>query len=112
MRFGFEEVGSWNLADEGIQCDLHVELDPKQALLAYAMGENVVYIGRAHRAAGKAGYVGRSIRNALARDKQIKVFALLEWEPFDHCGLTVNVAAGVEDELVDRMQPPWNNYPG
>jgi hypothetical protein len=115
LRLGFMPVGMWSQTTEGIECVYESEFDAKKALFAYVIGESVVYLGRPHRGANvpaaRTGYVTRSIRNALNRDKVIKVYALLDWEPFEHKGLTVNVAAGIEDELVERMQPPWNNYP-
>ena len=112
IRFGFHEVGAWQLSAEGIDCHFDSEVDAKTSLLAYVMGENVVFIGRARTTAAGVGYVRRSIRSALTRAKPVRIFALTAWDHAEHKGLRVNVAAGIEDELVERMQPPWNNFPG
>jgi hypothetical protein len=108
VKLGFAQVGEWRRTISGIECVYSVEVDLKRALLAYVVSDTVVFIGR--EAGGGGGYVGRSIRNALARNKGILVFALTDWEPCTHKGMDVNVAAGIEDELVERMQPPWNSY--
>jgi hypothetical protein len=112
VKLGFEEVGEWSQTGDGIECLISVEADLRHALIAYAMAGSVVFIGRPLRNVPvRQGYVGRSIRSALARERPVKVFALRTWEPCRHFGIDVNVGAGIEDELIERMQPPWNNYP-
>jgi hypothetical protein len=110
-RLGFTEVGFWMRTSEGLECRYTGEFDPKQALLAYVLNDNVVYISRTrghNLSPSNPGRVARAIRAALNRDQGVRVYALNTWDEVSYQGMPVNVAAGIEDELVERMQPPWN----
>jgi hypothetical protein len=113
-KLGFTEVGYWLRTSEGLECRYTAEFDAKRALFAYVLSDNVVYIGRQRKPNAAvpigSGYISRAIRNALAHDKSVRIYALCDWTELEHEGMPINIAAGIEDELIERMQPPWNDY--
>lgn len=81
-----------------------------------------MYLGRSRRSLSKRMYSYKKlgptqitntknnnhIRVAPEAYKSIFIYALVHWEHVEHIGIPINVAAGIEDELIERMRPPWN----
>ena len=119
---GFVPAGGWATDGPHLRCDLSDHADRSPTLYAFVVEGEVVYVGKSVQPLSKRmGLYGRPgasqptnlrnnarIRDALAERRSVSVWALLDWEPVEHRGIPVNVAAGIEDALIERMAPPWN----
>ena len=124
LRVGFEEVGAWLLEGDTIKCQLPKHGESKKILYAFVSGDQVLYVGKSVRSLAQRlnGYrnpgptqrtntkVHRKIKDVLRQGKEVKilVFAPSEDEII-YRGIPLNLAAGLEDGLIARLQPPWND---
>lgn len=126
LDLGFVLVGRWELKGEKPTYTLDLHAERKDILYSFVVDGTVMYIGKSARTLGKRIYgyqtFGPSqitnvknnghIRAALVEGRTVEIFALVDWEPVFHCGIPVNVAAGIEDALIARLGPPWNGREG
>lgn len=122
LRLGFVAVGLWEANGSGITPILRLHGERLPCLYAFVVEDEVKYVGKSRRPLGKrlANYVkpGSSqstniknnahIRANIEAGRIVAIHALVDWEPLEHNGIPVNVAAGIEDEIVARMRPAWN----
>jgi hypothetical protein len=109
VRLGFRKVGHWSLHDSEVSPSYEEGLDLSGALIAYVSADSVMYIILSKKLESKSkGRLDRTIRTFLSKGRSVAIYALTEWTPYEHNGMSINVAAGLEDELIERMQPPWN----
>lgn len=122
-KLGFTHVGLWETYLDGIRHVIHVHADQERILYAFTTDDDVMYIGKSRRSLSKrmdhyqkvaTSQVtviknNRHIRAALEAGKTAHIYALVHWKQYDHHGIPINVAAGIEDELIERMRPPWND---
>lgn len=127
---GFEDVARWELdADNEIK---HTGDTPEywaaiisdfpQALYAFCVDGSPKYIGktaatlcarfRGYRSPGDTTATNKrcneAIRECIKEGKTVRILVLpnripLKWGPY-----SINVAAGLEDALIDELQPEWN----
>ena len=122
VRLGFVAAGVWVLDGATLRPILHLHAERLPCLYAFAVKDEVRYVGKSRRTLGKrlANYtrpgpsqstnvkVNAHIRANIEVGRIVAIYALVDWEPFEYNGLPVNVAAGIEDEIVARMHPAWN----
>jgi hypothetical protein len=91
-------------------------------LYAFVIGEKVFYIGKSIKTLHQRMYgyqnPGSSQRTNIANHQRliklletgqlVQIFVLAEYEPITYRGVLVNLAAGLEDELIQLLKPPWN----
>lgn len=129
LKIGFKNVARWvvadrwKLKDEGDDAEVWKALkEPKNALYAFCAGDEVLYIGKTARSLEKrfTGYrdpgntqatnckCHNAIRELIGAGKDVRILVLpdqthLHWGEF-----RINLAAGMEDSLVERLQPRLN----
>lgn len=129
LKIGFENVAQWKVAngrklkDEGDDAEVWEALkEPKNALYAFCADDEVLYIGKTARSLEKrfTGYrdpgntqatnakCHNAIRELIGAGKVVRILVLpdethLHWGEF-----RINLAAGMEDSLVERLQPRLN----
>jgi hypothetical protein len=88
---------------------------------AFAIDDAVTYVGlsssglrrridqyrRGHKGQRTSARVKALIAEAVARGQEVKVWVPMP-EPGEWRGLPVNVAAGLELGLIQKMRPVWN----
>lgn len=127
LEVGFKQVGHWNLA-EG---ELTLKLDPEwrlrtKVLYAFTVSGELAYIGKTAKSLGsrlqhyktppktveKGATTNRKnnhlIKEAIEEGKQVEVFAFASVANHQIGGFCLDHAAGLEDDLIARLQPPWN----
>ena len=91
-------------------------------MYAFAAAGQVLYIGKSVRSLKNRlyGYERpgptqrtnirnrENVRQALLQGQAVTVLALVVREQIMYRGLAINLAAGLEDVLIDRLRPPWN----
>jgi hypothetical protein len=130
LHLGFVDVGKWHPNGDVIDYQLDGEnasaneplLYANNALYAFVEGDQVRYIGKTARSIRKR-YVGycrpgkkqatnqrchSKIRNALAEGNEIRIFAFAPITHLRYAEFEINLAAGLEDDLIRQFDPPWN----
>ena len=120
---GLVRVGRWVLRNEDPTIELHLGQDPPMnALYAFVADGNVKYVGKTTRGLERRlyGYVNPGptqstnirvrarIADALQAGSQVEVHAWFDSGLHQVGEFRVNMAAGLEDDLVKQLRPEWN----
>jgi len=95
----------------------------REILYAFVVGEEVAYIGKSTRTFKQRMYGYQNpgpsqktnIKNhdrvvkALDQDETVDVYVFVQEEPVTYKGIPVNLAAGLEDVLIEWLAPSWNS---
>jgi len=119
---GFKPVGKWKLVEGKLDFDLFDEPESANILYAFVVDSEVMYIGKTDR-----GLRSRMLnyRNAhvsqttntrnneglvkcLLQKQSVEIYGLSTDGLFQYGGFHINLAAGLEDSLIDELKPPWN----
>ena len=122
LSLGFENVGHWFL--EGDQVTFTLTKSAKEANILYSFVVNgeVKYIGKTVLTLHKRMYFYKqgggsqrtNIRNraainaCLASGQQVKIYVLVPDLQMNYKGMPINIAAGLEDNLIMMLKPEWN----
>lgn len=121
-RLGFSRVGEWSLAANKPQVALRLLADAKQVIYAFVRENEVLYVGktvrslrsrmRSYEQPGPAQRTNKRVNGCLAASlidgKPVHVHAMSKWDGTPYRGIPLNVAAGLEDPLIELLQPKWN----
>ncbi|WP_148707724.1 GIY-YIG nuclease family protein [Komagataeibacter melaceti] len=136
IEIGFRDVGKWELTSSDRKLDYILDgfhakengilLESKNSLYAFVHNEYILYIGKTAGTIQKRfrGYknphqrqrtnwrCNEKIRDLLnqGQDVRIYVFATTSSHLMHLCYSTfsINIAAGLEDALIEKFNPPWN----
>lgn len=123
---GFTVVGRWELSGGGISfVSSDADASPN-FLYAFVVDGELVYIGKSSlalskrmqryrtppRDPSKGGSTNRKthdrIREQLAQGRRVEVFVLRDIRYLHFGEFHLNIAAGLEDSLILKLDPPWN----
>ncbi|RVC61092.1 GIY-YIG nuclease family protein, partial [Mesorhizobium sp. M2A.F.Ca.ET.046.02.1.1] len=130
LNLGFVDVGKWEPSGDYITYRLdgensdadQVMLDVPNALYAFVRGDTVLYLGKTARSIRRR-YVGycrpgkrqrtnlrchRNIKAVLAQGIDIRILVFTPISQLRYADFEVNLAAGLEDSLIQAFDPPWN----
>jgi hypothetical protein len=121
-HLGFEASGTWVLVEARRMCVLDKHQDHHGILYAFVADGEVLYIGKSVRSLRQRMYGyqhpgptqstnignGQRISGLLKRGIAVVIYALAPDEPVTYRGIEINLAAGLEDTLIHRLNPPWN----
>ena len=119
---GFRHVGEWKLNTNELQCVLTNCEDAVNVLYAFECRGEILYIGKSVRSLAKRMYgyqnpglsqltnidTNKLIREILGEHKIISIYAFVDSGKLLHGEFQVNLAAGLEDDLIDKLLPVWN----
>ncbi len=119
---GFRKCGEWGLEQECIKCTLIDHATAKNVLYAFISEGQVLDIGKTVRSLTQRMYnyqkpgpsqstnihCNKLIRETLASGVTVEVHALPDNNLLYYGGFHVNLAAGLEDNLVASLKPKWN----
>ena len=120
---GFRKCGCWSLvASDKIKVLLTEHAQSANALCAFVSGDEVLYVGKTTQQLQKRlyGYQNpkttqttnvrgnKAIVNALKDKKPIDVLVLPDNGLLKFGGFHLNLAAGLEDSLINDLRPVWN----
>lgn len=130
LNIGFIDIGKWQLESKFIQYVLdgadsignNVFLDVPNALYAFVIHQQVVYIGKTARSIRKryTSYCRpgstqatnqrchRNIKAALAEGQEVRIFVFTPITHLRYSDFEINLAAGLEDSLIRQFDPIWN----
>lgn len=129
-RIGFALAGKWLLAKGGLELALHDASARKSPILyAFAVDGALVYVGkttltlrermqryktppRSRESGGSTNIKNnRNIAAALVDGHVVEIYVLHVQRQERHGEFLVNLAAGLEDNLIEELNPPWNGRP-
>lgn len=132
-EIGFEDAAQWKIdgvsriSDCGDDSEVWQELkEPKNALYAFCVGSEVLYIGKTSRSLEKR-FVGyrdpgktratnwkcyKEIKKLLNANKTVRIMVLVDRTHFHWGQFRVSLAAGLEDSLVEIIRPSLNGKNG
>ncbi|MHB1426895.1 MAG: GIY-YIG nuclease family protein [Gemmataceae bacterium] len=119
---GFTYVGCWKSIEDGIDCELSELADYRNALYAFSVEDELMYVGKTTQTIRKrlAGYRNpsstqatneknnKNIRKALKGDKRVDIYIFRDMGLMHYGGFHLNLAAGLEDSLILDLEPLWN----
>lgn len=122
LSIGFETVGRWINNDPGLAFELVKDLPHDNALYAFVANGEVKYVGkttktlhgrlRSYRRPGASQRT--NVRNnaaitALLREGiTVEILALPDPGYHRFGPFRLNLAAGLEDSIIEQLNPPWN----
>lgn len=122
-EIGFRQVGIWELDGENIRLRLDHKANTRNVLYAFSVGGVLRYIGKTTQPLKKRMYFyqnpgkaqSTNIKNnahilaALKNGHTVEVHALADDGSLHRGGFHLNIAAGLEDSLINNLRPDWNH---
>jgi len=122
LNIGFKKMGYWTLEEENIKYALDSMMNSKNVLYAFICNGEVKYIGKTvqklknrmngYKNPGKSQVTNiknnKNIFESLKKDEAIDIFALSDNGLMHYGGFHINLAAGLEDDLIRQIDPEWN----
>lgn len=119
---GFRKCGEWRLEAGSLKCVLTDHASAPNVLYAVVSEGKVLYIGKTVRSLKQRMYNyqkpgpsqstcirgNKLIRGVVALGKPVEVYALADNGLLRYGGFHVNLAAGLEDDLIGELKPAWN----
>lgn len=123
QEIGFRRAGSWAVESGSLKLLLDIDGSKYPALYAFVLDGNVAYVGKTIRPIARRLYgylrpghsqktnarINTSIIQALTDESSVDI-----WVFIDSCNQTcgqfkVNMAAGLEDDIIAKLNPKWNH---
>lgn len=122
LEIGFQPVGHWLLSGDEIAPDLRQMPTRRNVLYAFVCEGDIQFIGRATQTLSTALLAyqrpnpaqtaklrnSANIRDLLLQGRKVDILALEDNDLLQYGGFRINLAAGLEEDMVARLQPPWN----
>ena len=119
---GFKKYGDWKYEDEKLSCDLNEDATAENVIYAFISEEAVLYIGKTVRSLKKRMYGYQNpaksqrtndrchdaILESVSAGMTIEIHAFKDNGLLTYGGFHVNLAAGLEDDLIKKLKPTWN----
>ena len=122
VNIGFEEVGHWFLEADQVTFALNKSAKEANILYSFVVDGEVKYIGKSVQTLHKRMYLYKqggdsqktNIRNkadinaCLVKGQQVKIYVLVPDLQMEYKGMPINIAAGLEDNIILKLKPEWN----
>ena len=122
LHIGFHRVGEWHLNESKPIYTLDSESNSCNVLYAFVAGTEVLYVGKTtqqlkkrlygYQNPGPTQYTNikgnKLISEILVSGKDVEIFALPDHGLLHFGDFHINLAAGLEDSLIAKLQPKWN----
>jgi hypothetical protein len=126
LQIGFQVVGQWVLIDGELSLQLDKMEDESNLLYAFVVDGYVRYIGKTTRSLNNRmkGYLKpgptqstniknrKNILSALESGQAVQIFVLVDDGMHSYGNYHLNLAAGLEDDLIAKINPDWNGRQG
>lgn len=121
-KLGFKHIGNWSLSNNNIRFKLTDKTDKKEVLYAFMVSNEIKYIGKTISGLDKrfSGYQNpghtqstniknnRRIKEELEKGNNVDIYILEEEKPMYYKNIKINLAAGLEDSLIEEFKSAWN----
>src|SRR5579859_1107345 len=122
VDLGFEQVGEWSLNKDILACKLEKYQKVEKILYAFVAEGKVRYIGKSVKALAQRMQQYKTpdptqrtntannarLRQLLETKVAVQIYALVPdpKEALSYRNMPINVAAGLEDQLIEQFAPP------
>jgi len=121
IDINFKYLGNWFFHDDELDNTIQ-NTDITNFLYAFVIDDNIQYIGKSTQSIKKrfAGYKkpgksqttniknNKNIKDTLKNNQEIKIYIFNDNSPLRYGKFNINLAAGLEDSLINSIKPPWN----
>jgi len=122
ISMGFEQVGQWFWDGDDLNFELTKHAKERNILYAFVVDGDVKYIGKSTQTLHKRIYlykncgpsqrtnirVREKLRICLQNGGQALIYAFVQKIPLMYQDIPINLAAGLEDNLIVSLNPEWN----
>jgi hypothetical protein len=122
FEIGFQVVGHWCLSGNEPKLQLTNMQNDQNVIYAFVVDENVMYIGKTTQPLEKRMYgyqrpgptQSTNIKNranileALEKGRDVQILGLRDNGLHHYGSFHINLAAGLEDDLINKLNPEWN----
>jgi len=131
LEIGFTKAGYWVLNEDRIKVILSEHESKNNVLYSFICNSEIKYIGKTTNKLQARMYqyqnpgptqstnikVNQKIFHFLKQGISVEIYVFIDHEPRKHGPYAVNLAAGLEDTLIQELKPEWNgmrkeNTPG
>lgn len=119
---GFELIGHWFSENKELKLELNKSASQKNALYAFAIDDEVKYIGKTTRTIAERMYGYKkpsetqrtniknnaNILSSISQDEVVDIYVLPDNGLMHYGVFHLNLAAGLEDSLIKTVNPEWN----
>ena len=121
-KMGFVKAGSWEIEEGQLSYQLGDYLNVSRVLYAFVVNGVVTYIGKTNQKLSKRMYSYKNpgssqltnlriidiIKNCLDKGLKIDIYVFISHISIEISDIPINVAAGLEDNLIIFINPEWN----
>jgi len=122
ISLGFEQVGRWFWDGDDLSFELNQHQSERDILYAFVVDGEVKYLGKSTQTLHKRIYlykncnpsqrtnirVREKLRACLKNGSQVLIYAFVQKMPLMYQDIPINLAAGLEDNLIASIKPEWN----
>ena len=122
LDMGFRKVGEWKLLFSEIRYELVAEEKSKNILYAFESDGTILYIGKTIQPLKTRMYGyqnpgptqstnnknNANLKKILSAGQSVSILVLPDHGLLYYGGFHLNLAAGLEDNLVSQLKPKWN----
>ncbi|MCY0389948.1 GIY-YIG nuclease family protein [Robbsia sp. Bb-Pol-6] len=122
IHIGFQPAGQWQMDNGCLILNLTRISEQKNVLYAFIQDNQVQYVGKTTKTLRRRmmGYLNPSstqrtnmrnhenILKLLRKGKNVHIFAWADQGLSRYGDFTINLAAALEDSIIETLSPPWN----
>jgi len=122
LDIGFKYAGKWIINNDTLEYKLENPSNKINVLYAFIENEKIMYIGKSNRTLNdrmynykisdqsqKTNYRNKSrIKDSLLNGNSVEIYVFIDDGLLSYGNYHINLAAGLEDSLINIIQPEWN----
>ena len=119
---GFHKVGEFTLPNEDLDIKIDKEIDSPNVLYAFVSEDEPLYIGKTTKGLERRmnSYIkpgstqttniknNKKIKEVLKNKKTVELYALPDLNALGFGIFHLNLVAGLEDDIIRKIAPEWN----
>ena len=119
---GFEQVGRWFWDGDDLNFEIKKHAKERDILYAFVVDGDVKYLGKSVQELYRRIYpykncgptqrtnirIREKLRTCLKNGSQVLIYAFVQKIPLMYQDISINLAAGLEDNLIAAIRPEWN----
>jgi hypothetical protein len=123
QTIGFQKVGNWTLHDNALDYSIDISNKNINFLYAFVVDDEIKYIGKSTQTIYKRfqGYKkpgssqrtniknNANLKEVLTQGQAVDIYIFIDTGLMRYREFHINLAAGLEDDLIKQIKPEWNN---
>jgi hypothetical protein len=123
QTIGFQKVGNWTLKDNTLDYSIDISNKNINFLYAFVVNDEIKYIGKSTQTIYKRfqGYKkpgssqktniknNANLKEVLMQSQAVDIYIFIDTGLLRYGEFHINLAAGLEDDLIKQIKPEWNS---